>query len=57
MNFKKEIGDVKLSITSQLNNNKELTFPGSSVVKKLPANAEDAQHSGSIPGLGKSPGV
>ena len=29
-----------------------LGFPGDSVVKKLPANAEDA---GSIPGLGKSP--
>ena len=31
---------------------KVLGFPGDSVVKKLPANAEDV---GSIPGLGKSP--
>ena len=28
-------------------------FPGGSVVKNLPANAEDV---GSIPGLGRSPG-
>ena len=28
-------------------------FPGGSLVKNLPANAE---HTGSIPGLGKSPG-
>ena len=31
-------------------------FPGSAVVKKLPANAEDAKDSGSIPGSGRSPG-
>ena len=31
-----------------------LGFPGGSVVKNLPANAGDV---GSIPGLGKSPGV
>ena len=48
---------MKLSITSQPNNNKELTFPGDSVVNKPPANAGDTWHSGSIPRLGKSPGV
>ena len=32
-------------------------FPGGSVVKKPPANAEDAREVGSIPGLGRSPGV
>ena len=31
-----------------------MTFPSSTVVKNLPANAEDM---GSIPGLGRSPGV
>ena len=31
-------------------------FPGCSVVKNLPANAEDAGDTGLIPGLGKSPG-
>ena len=30
-------------------------FPGGSVVKDLPANAEDAGDGGSIPGSGKSP--
>ena len=30
---------------------------GSSVVKNPPANAEDARDMGSIPGLGRSPGV
>ena len=32
-------------------------FPGGTVVKNLPANAGDAGNSGSIPGLGISPGV
>ena len=32
-------------------------FPGGSVVKHLPANAGDAGDVGSIPGLGRSPGV
>ena len=32
-------------------------FPGGSVVKKPPANAGDAREVGSIPGLGRSPGV
>ena len=32
-------------------------FPGGSVVKNPPANAEDASDVGSIPGLGRSPGV
>ena len=27
------------------------------VVKNLPANAEDTRDTGSIPGLGKSPGI
>ena len=31
-------------------------FPGSSVEKNLPANAEDARDVGSVPGLGRSPG-
>ena len=31
-------------------------FPSSSVVKKLPASAEDTRDAGSIPGLGRSPG-
>ena len=33
-----------------------LGFPGTSVVKNLPANAEDAGDIGLIPGLGRSPG-
>ena len=32
-------------------------FPGGAVVKNLPANAGDARDAGSIPGLGRSPGV
>ena len=31
-------------------------FLGGTVVKNLPANAEDARDMGSIPGLGRSPG-
>ena len=31
-------------------------FPSSSVVKKLPASAEDARDADSMPGLGRSPG-
>ena len=31
-------------------------FPGSTVVKNLPANAGDPGDMGSIPGLGRSPG-
>ena len=31
-------------------------FPGGSVVKNPPANAEDARDTGSIPGSGRSPG-
>ena len=34
-----------------------LGFPGGAVVKNLPANAGDAGDPGSIPGLGRSPGV
>ena len=30
-------------------------FPGGSVVKNPPANAEDARDAGSIPGMGRSP--
>ena len=33
-----------------------LGFPGGSVVKNLPANAEDERDTGSIPGSGRSPG-
>ena len=32
-------------------------FPRGTVVKNLPANARDTSDEGSIPGLGKSPGV
>ena len=32
-------------------------FPGGSVVKNLPANTGDTRDAGSIPGLGRSPGV
>ena len=32
-------------------------FPGDTVSKNLPASAGDARDSGSIPGLGRSPGV
>ena len=31
-------------------------FPDGAVVKKLPANADDARDMGSIPRLGRSPG-
>ena len=31
-------------------------FPGGSVVKNSPANAEDSGDAGSIPGSGRSPG-
>ena len=31
-------------------------FPGGSVVKNLPTNAEDTGDTGSIPGLGRTPG-
>ena len=34
-----------------------LGFPGGSVVKNLPTNAEDRGDAGSNPGLGRSPGV
>ena len=33
-----------------------LGFPGGSVVKNLPSNAEDARDPGQIPGSGRSPG-
>ena len=33
-----------------------MSFPGGTVVKKLPANAGDVRDMGSIPGLGRSPG-
>ena len=36
--------------------NKIRDFPGGSVVKNLPASAEDARDMGSVPGLGRSPG-
>ena len=32
-------------------------FPGSAVVKNLPANAEDSRDVDSIPGSGRSPGI
>ena len=33
-----------------------LDFPGGTVVRNLPASAGDIRHTGSIPGLGRSPG-
>ena len=33
-----------------------LGFPGGAVIKNLPANAEDREDVGSIPGSGRSPG-
>ena len=33
-----------------------MRFPGGAVVESQPANAGDARDSGSIPGLGRSPG-
>ena len=33
-----------------------MSFPGVTVVKNLPANAEDARNIGLIPGLGRSSG-
>ena len=44
--------EKKKNVPSFKNVRSSVGFPGDSVVKKLPANAEDA---GSIPGLGKSP--
>jgi len=35
----------------------ELGFPGSSMVKNLPPRAGDAKDVGSIPGLGRCPGL
>ena len=32
-------------------------FPGGSVVKNMPANAGDTGDPGTVPGLGRSPGV
>ena len=34
-----------------------LDFPGGAVVKNPPADARDTRDAGSIPGLGRSPGV
>ena len=34
-----------------------MCFPGDAVVKNPPANAGDTRNMGSIPGLGRSPGV
>ena len=51
-------GHKELDMTEQLNNsNKCLGFPGGTVVKNLPANAEDTRLAASIPGLGRSRGV
>ena len=33
-----------------------MSFPGGTVVKKLPANAGDVRDMGSVPGSGRSPG-
>ena len=37
------------------NSQTEKGFPGGSVVKNLPGNAEDIREGSSIPGLGRSP--
>ena len=34
-----------------------MDFPGAAIIKNLPANAGDARDTGSIPGLGRSPGI
>ena len=36
---------------------KILVFPGGTVVKSPPANTADTRDTGSIPGLGRSPGI
>ena len=36
---------------------KILGFPGGTAVKNPPANTADARDAGSIPGLGRSPGI
>ena len=51
----------KVTEQSQLKVSNELIyifkgFPGGTVVKNPPANAGDARDTGSIPGLGRSPG-
>ena len=47
-----DLASLKHNLVNSL---KILGFPGSIVVKNLPANAGDARDSGLIPGLGKSP--
>ena len=39
-----------------INYNNRVGFPGGTAVKNLPANAEEATDTGSIPGWGRSPG-
>ena len=39
-----------------MGHSEETASPGALVVKNLPANAGDVRHSGSVPGLGRSPG-
>ena len=39
-----------------INYNNRVGFPGGTAVKNLPANAEEATDTGSIPGSGRSPG-
>ena len=34
-----------------------MDFPGAAIIKNLPANAGDARDTGSIAGLGRSPGI
>ena len=34
-----------------------MDFPGAAMIKNLPANAGDGRDRGSIPGLGRSPGI
>ena len=57
------MGKSKLDLKASFRNGihdflaSRLGFPGGPVVKNPPANADDTRDTGSIPGLGKSPGV
>ena len=47
----------EILLNSYINISIYLGFPGGAVVKNPPANAGDVRVEGSIPGLGRSPGV
>ena len=48
---------IQVSTTSLQVSTNRLGFPGGSVAKNMPANAEDAKDAGLIPGSGRSLGV